>query len=824
MGRDTPPGISQDLQRRDAAEQQLPQSEAMPLALSLSQNQFVGTASDRQAEAQQFTGWNHVAISALMRAATRAEVAVYDDRVVPGKRGSLVNYQSRAMRKSLLLNHGAKWKSFSKDDAVKQMASPEFRWWKLTYQPNPWLTGSQLRSTVIQQLHLHGICMVWNVKNVFGKTVWRFPVPMAAVTPIAPGQYKQFPMGGIHVYSFGWMIDRFGRGIVKDRTFAYLSDRDIPMEDLTVYQYPHPFLVGDGASPTTAQEQRISVSNRALKTLDGQLEQGPQRKVLLHPPADQANDTVSLKSWQKHIDRLIRENETGVIAAAHGGATELTIAPDEMGYIETDDRSAIGIFAAHGVSKAAAGMQDGMTYGSLAAAMRGFQTMSVQPDLDIMADEDTAQMQSEEGDAFEIRYTCPDFDDPELDEQRLANDKAAGALSLKEYRAKRGMDPYGDERDDLPAGGQAIMSWGVKEPANPMDMFGAAMTGKPPALGGSEAPAVSEAPGSDSGDPGFMGRFTGLLGGKQAKSLQSPTLLTYPNQPKPFVVAVAFDGTLCQLNFESDAGDIDLGSPNMAIVEVVRTLKDAGCGIVVYTASESETLVAEWLQRNTVPWDGININPWSEGLHGQIPADMFLDERAVNASSGVMALASVIDQLDEVGRQQLRDAVYKRRVDRHFGFLFVPVEGSALRLVREAKAMLWQEHVDGDALEVEPHITLLHQVAENDPFGTVTKLSALAKFDYEVGRLLVFRRGDVSYLVIGLGGNGLHEAFSSIYASVTHCKSEFDFTPHITIGKIKTEFADLYDGKPLPSTGAFVRVNRLIYRPPGYSDFVIPLK
>lgn len=824
MASDIPGGISKDLQRSDSADQRIPIPEAMPLALSLSQNQFVGTASDRVAEAKAFTGWNHVAISALMRAVTRAEVSVFDDRIVPGKRGSAVSYQARAMRKSLLLSHGVKWKSFAKDDAVNQLASPEFRWWRLTYQPNPWLTGSQMRSTVVQQLHLHGIAMVWNAKNRFGKTVWRFPVPMAAVTPIAPGQYTQFPMGGIHVYSFGWMIDRFGRGVARDRSLAYMSDRDIPMSELTVYSYPHPFLVGDGASPTTAQEQRISVSTMALKTLGDQLEQGPQRKVLLHPPQDQVTDTAGLRAWQKQIDRQVRENETGVIAIPHGGVTELTINPDEMAYIQTDEQSAVGIFAAHGVSKAAVGMQDGMTYGSLAAAMRGFSTMTVQPDLDIMADEDTAQMQAEEGDAFEIRYTCPEFDDPDLEEQRLSNDRAAGAITVGEYRRRRGMEPHGDERDDLPAGGQAILSWGQKEPTDPLGGFGAMMGGKAPALTPEAVPQLGAASETVNEPDGFMGRFTGLLGNAKSKSLVSYDALTTA-EVNPYVVAVAFDGTLCVFKETNAIDEADFGYVNLEMVETIKTLKDAGCKIVIYTARESESMVAEWLQRNDVPWDAINTNPWAkQQSSGPILADMFLDERALNTDSKAFVLASVLDQLPAEKRDSLRDAIYKRRVDRHFGFLFVPVEGSSQRMIREARSLLNQDHLADDGIEVEPHITLLHQVAERNPYEVAQKLGALAKFDYIVGHLTVFNRGDKAYLVILVNGESLTTAFGSIYSSVAHCKSQYDFTPHITVGMIKPEFATLYEGKKIPSTGAMVRVSKLIYRPPGHSDFVIPLR
>jgi hypothetical protein len=57
---DQPVGVPPTLRRR--IDENQPRPEDVQLSLSLSQNQYVGTASDRQGEARRYTGWNYVGI------------------------------------------------------------------------------------------------------------------------------------------------------------------------------------------------------------------------------------------------------------------------------------------------------------------------------------------------------------------------------------------------------------------------------------------------------------------------------------------------------------------------------------------------------------------------------------------------------------------------------------------------------------------------------------------------------------------------------------------------------------------------------------------
>jgi len=830
---DVPVGVPPELRQRYYDNR--PRQEDIPLALSLSQNQYVGTASDRQYEARQYTGWNYVAIAAVCKLAVRATVEIFDDRTEVGNRKSAIDYRRASQRKSLMAQHGHKWKSFAKDQAVTQQADLDFRWWKLLERPNPWQTGSQLRYTAIQQLRLHGIAFVWNVKNAFGKTVWRFPIPMALATVVSPGSRRDMPMGGISVHSYGWMTERFMQDTMPTKALQYMAAREISVNDLTIYAYPHPFLPGDGASPTTAVKGWIDLARQAEKSQADQYDRGPDKKVIITPPED-VTDDVGMAAFQKRLDRQIRESKTGIVVGTHGGIHDLTVSPEDMGYSEASSVFGNAIMGAHGTPKSAVGMNEGMTYGSVAASIQAFGTLSVQPDLDLLADEDTLQMQSEEGDAFSVQYPCPPYDDPELKETQLTNDMAAGAITVGQWNTERGRDLFGDERDEMPAGGEAIKAWQPKQlgqPAAPgiaQDASGQ-QTGQsvaqPPqselgaklqaVIGGSSRQIAVRPPIAPQGQLGQG--LAGLIGG-QSKSM----VRTIANpELRPYVVAVDLDGTLTKDDYFDDK---EIGKPRMGMVQAIRAMKEAGCYVIIYTCRDADSLVAAWCDDHGVPFDAINENPFGVQNSGKMMADLYLDNRAVNAegseASVVAAIMATIKDRDT--REALRNAIDKRRFDRMYGFLFVPVDGSAERIASEGKSLISAEHLAGDGLESEPHITLLHAVAEK-PFALAEALKAIGKFTYTVGTLETFMHDNgTAHVYVSVSSPELRQAYLTCERSLSHMPSQHSFNPHITLGVIDKKHAKKYQGRQLSVTGAVVGVSKLVYRPPGEADLVIPLR
>ncbi len=70
------------------------------------------------------------------------------------------------------------------------------------------------------------------------------------------------------------------------------------------------------------------------------------------------------------------------------------------------------ILASQHVSRSMIGDQDSMTYGSLSASFLGSVMMGIQPDMDLIADEDTIDLAPQYEGQLSIEYEVPTIDDP----------------------------------------------------------------------------------------------------------------------------------------------------------------------------------------------------------------------------------------------------------------------------------------------------------------------------------------------------------------------------------------------------------------------------
>jgi len=440
-----------------------PNDGAVDLALHLSQQQFTGRAGNPAAQIESFQGWSYVAINAMCKVGASAKPTIFDDRIEPEK-------------------------SSIDDDETLERAERDFRWWKLLKSPSPWQSGGQLRWEMIQQLGVHGMSIVWNVKNGFGKTMWRLSIPMALITPLSPGSRSNMPYGGIRVHSLQWINQYMDTPLNQMERYDYIASREISLQDITLTAFPHPFLRGDGYSPQTAGRRWIDLVQAAEDAQKEQYRRGPMRKFLMKMPEEACQTTHSADTWQRKMDDRMLDTDTGVIGVSHDfNGQEVTIDPDQMVYIDTINTLGPALMALHGTPKTVVGLSEGQTYGSNAAAMQAFVTNSVQPVLDLIAEEETSTMKREEGHAFEIKYECPTVRDPDVEAREIDQDIQAKAITKKEYRRKRGYKPFGDERDDQ------IVGEGAGGPGSPgTQNAGMGMGGKQGAsgIGGAGSPSA----------------------------------------------------------------------------------------------------------------------------------------------------------------------------------------------------------------------------------------------------------------------------------------------------------------------------------------------
>ncbi len=112
----------------------------------------------------------------------------------------------------------------------------------------------------------------------------------------------------------------------------------------------------------------------------------------------------------------------------------------------------------------------------------------------------------------------------------------------------------------------------------------------------------------------------------------------------PVTVCVDFDGTLAKK--QTPFNIKTAGGPRKRIVRLVRLLKKKGCRIIVWTVRGNTRLVRRWCKANRVPVDFINTNPdQPPDSSGKLYADVYLDDKAVNAEDADAAVRAVLDRV-----------------------------------------------------------------------------------------------------------------------------------------------------------------------------------
>jgi len=93
------------------------------------------------------------------------------------------------------------------------------------------------------------------------------------------------------------------------------------------------------------------------------------------------------------------------------------------------------------------------------------------------------------------------------------------------------------------------------------------------------------------------------------------------------IVALDFDG--CIAEYRGYTGEGDFGDPLPGVADAVRTLRELGCLVVVWTSRPDTWNVKDYLAKHSIEVDGINENV--EGVNfdtsGKIYAHVYVDDR-----------------------------------------------------------------------------------------------------------------------------------------------------------------------------------------------------
>lgn len=99
----------------------------------------------------------------------------------------------------------------------------------------------------------------------------------------------------------------------------------------------------------------------------------------------------------------------------------------------------------------------------------------------------------------------------------------------------------------------------------------------------------------------------------------------------PYIVAVDFDGTLCENAFPN------IGAPKMDVINTIKEYKSYGWKIILWTCRNYESLdkAVEWCKKHGLEFDAVNTNlPEVQEFFGggdtrKVFADVYIDDKNV---------------------------------------------------------------------------------------------------------------------------------------------------------------------------------------------------
>jgi 2'-5' RNA ligase len=557
--------------------------------------------------------------------------------------------------------------------------------------------------------------------------------------------------------------------------------------------------------------------NAAETEQANQYNKGSRKKVLLPLPDTIDPTTKEFDAYQRKVNRWMADDDMGFVALPRvDGALPISIEPDQMAY-QTASEYGKNIMALSGTPSVAVGLSDNHTYGAIAAGLGAWTQLSVQPTLDLLADEDTATMRKEEGEAFTIAYEATKVADPEIELQETDQDIQAGTITVGELRKQRGRKPFGDERDDMIAGGEAIKAWGAPKEEPPAD-------GVPAESGKGEAPAPPATSARDAIIQKQQRPMEALP--NQTKSMfRSTEMVPLTGENRPPVIAFDLDGTLANKLDVYQPGLI--GEPNKKMVDLARMVRAAGCNVVVYTARNEDRAVARWLDDAGVPWCGINENPYvGQAKDGaKMLFDVLVDDRVTDARTmEAIVMQGIAGHLEPSWRNKLLDQFNRSTASDSYGFLFAPIGGQLAGKIRKIQDEIEPSHLAGSGIENELHVTILYGMVGEDESDIPKVFSQVSSPQFRLRKKLTAFDGQngSTALVIELDGEDLHGVNAVASKAFAHVKTHPTYRPHITVAYVDSDHASKYENVKV--TGASSKVETLVYRSQRGPDLVVPLR
>ncbi len=257
-----------------------------------------------------------------------------------------------------------------------------------------------------------------------------------------------------------WVWPRCGPNRITEyyeiRPIAGLGGVKFPPDEVIHLRYPSPLHYVDGYSAQRAGSETIDQLESTMRARFWSMKNGAFPGGVLEFDADyQDPDKFDMdRIYAQFFARMQGENKYGMplIMPPGGRYTPLTVSPNEMAYLQTNEQLANYTLALWGVPKEVCGLQDAGSEVAMYGPMKQFTRFCLVPRLKMMGQELTARLAMRFHKDARIWWNDPSPLDPMQVNADIQTDMAAFAISPNEVRAMRGRQPWGEPGADRPQG------------------------------------------------------------------------------------------------------------------------------------------------------------------------------------------------------------------------------------------------------------------------------------------------------------------------------------------------------------------------------------
>lgn len=800
-----------------------------------------GWSSDRLEQVTHLKNWTYVAVKAVANqvAQTMPNLAYVRARRPGGPKGYRRAPQHVSLAGRSFLTVGSYYRkalSVVQPEDELEPLEHDHPLRRLLENPNPVDSTFDLLWELDLFLELTGVAYLWAVPNGFGVPCELWVIPSHWVWPRTGG---------------GAYVDMtLDRNPYADQLVQYYEIRPwggmgsagilrFPPTEVIPFSWKSPLNKVDGYSPLAAAAQWIDTEESISRSRWSQFmnQATPSCFVELGPEYEDMDDDDIARVEAKFAAKYAGEYNTGRIAFGPPGSkvTPLGFNPTEMSYFQSEEQIRDMILSTFGVPKAAVGINQDMTFGSILATLAGFCTFGINPRLSLLGQRLTKFLAPHfDGPRERVKIWWDDCApaDPAQVNADIAADAAVAAVTPNEVRQLRGRPPYEHGGDDPLVSGPGGL---VPLPLNTgEDLTGLAALvpvlgdgdgeGEPEGgglVGGS--PAGTEPPSADAGIPDALPDLSPAVEEPNGPpSKDTPGLVSKARREdvkdlssfKRFLDEFTdeqLDGILVYFNENDRAGWIDVcdwGDEKIA--------REVGLGLSRLCGDEARII---WQNEGGKPGAGWirldkSYHKDTPALISKATAVSYTGDPAADAQVDyiVKSSASLNETISRVAKFLGRWEVEKQQGPHTFACAMldlrrgVPPDGGANPLphLEQLAAQIPDEDLAADGREADPHVTVKYGLHTPDPGAVRRVVQGFGPVTVTLGRTAYFAGGDAS---IQRGGDAYDVVYVEVLGddvrflnklvsdSLPHTDTHPEYVPHVTLAYVRPGLGEKYAGR-----------------------------